>query len=245
MSRKKIYLTIFIFGIPAFLFSIIYYYDIINCNAKIIKNTFLNIDYTSLRHTVFNKYYFSVTGNIKSRLSSNKFIIKNLKVRYSKGGNNIIESYPFVKSEVIFYDKGIKIKEYMKLPIGNNWEYEEVDLTEKEIIVSPDGNIKVRSNLLVPHSKAQQETLNAFREVITKLRNKVGSKLSNDLSKKNIKQYGKHFINKLLLCAINGDSIAYNTLQNLKTKIINKDMHYYENALEKCRLLKTSVTYVK
>ncbi len=244
MSRKKIYLTIFLFGIPGFLFSIIYYYDIINCNAKIIKNAFLNTNYTSLRHTVFNKYYFSVTGNIKSRLSSNKFIIKNLRVSDSRAGKNIIKSYPFVKSEVIFYNKGIKIKEYMKLPIGSNWEYEEVNLTEKEIIVSPGGNIKVRSNLLVPNSKAQQETLNTFRELILKLRNKFCSNLNSNLSKKNIKRYGKHFINKLLLCAVNGDSLAYNTLQNLKTKIRNEDIQYYKNALEKCRILKTSVIYI-
>ena len=105
MSKRKIFISILFFGFPILLFIASYYYEFSNHGSIIYKKTNIHDSgaISSLLHSVSKTISFSISGDVKSRLSSNRFIIKNLKIKNNKTGNILIESYPFIKSEVFLY----------------------------------------------------------------------------------------------------------------------------------------------
>lgn len=236
MSRKTILISILFFGFPVFLFIGSYFYEFSNKNENFFKETsYSNIKRTALFHTIAKNASFSISGNITNRLSSNKIEIMDLEICDNITGHLITSSSRFIKCLVYLGKESIRIIEYMRLPVGENWELENVQILEKEISIDDNKEVITKQKIVLKKLKTVEEKIKAFKKEISHHHQKGFNRI------KNKENYLKNFINKLLICAIHGDEMALNAIKDFENyfsvKLKKPLIDWYKNAVNKVNIL--------
>ncbi len=207
MSRNTILIAILFFGFPVFLFIGSYYYEFSNKKENLSQEqeNYSNLKRTSLFHTLSESASFSISGNITKRLDSNRIEIRDLEICNSGTGELITSSRKFIKCLVNLGKKSIKIIEYMKLPIGENWESEDIKLVEKKISINEFNEIEFNEKFLFKETKTLKERINEFKNKILYHKEKGFKNVKNKIKEK----YIINFINKLFF-------FCFKCMQNIK-----------------------------
>ncbi len=239
MSRNTILISILFFGFPVFLFIGSYYYEFNNKKENLSQEqeNYSNLKRTSLFHTLSRNASFSISGNITKRLDSNKIEIRDLEICNNNTGELITSSRKFIKCLVHLGKQSIKIIEYMNLPIGENWESEDIELLEKKISLNSNNEINYKEKLLLKEIKTLKEQTDEFKKKILYHKEKGFKNIKNKIKER----YIINFINKLLVCAIAGDEMALKAINNFEEFFsIKLKMHlkgWHKNAIQKVNIL--------
>ncbi|MCP3659548.1 MAG: hypothetical protein GY830_04185 [Bacteroidetes bacterium] len=240
MSRKTILISILFFGFPVFIFIGSYYYEfsIKKQNLLYDEDSYSNAKKTSLFHAISKNTSFSIQGNIINRFGSNKIEIRNLKISNTKTGELITRSKRFIKCLVHLGKNSIKIIEFMKLPIKENWEFEDTQILKKEISINENEEIIYDQKFLLEDIEVTDSNIEAFKEDMINHRNNG----FRNLRKKSKQKYIKNFMNKLLVCAFKGDEVAntaiYEFEKYFKTKLKTNLKEWHKNVVSKLKLSK-------